>query len=500
MMLAFYLSEEQKINNMLQFTKEYQNQNGGFLHAISKKSAQYLKQVLRNKGSLKKLPIDLKKLDRTISHTHPHLDEYFADLLFRSCLPDYKMDIDFMEMSVQSQEYDSTCEAYWPNAAVMGIGATLNHKPKSIYLFDEHVKNGKVKDLSCSQIVADQMLKKFLPFSVYTVLREVNEIDAAGGAHTQHIGNIIKTAHNVRFMFKKEKAYHNSLQNWLPPQWKKTIMDASIIAIIYCLENNIELWKNFKERANALKESMEYYFENCPYQKDPVFNQAVQFLRATYRNQSPSFLKAVLPISKNKGQLMLLGRVCYALEVCWGKDIAKIIMMNFWEVVYQGQAIFNDAILELKSLCSLHVDQSIHSKYGSFQRQTIKLRNIKSLDSYVKDLWIFYVEPTPMFVLGNRPLMYLLNQQNSAYGIAFFNDSFNFRKAIFRGKNVPYELWKRLIDHVCKLEPECWHKSYRYNTDIYAPFLINGNPAHGYVPQSQIDLKDLVYLISKSDN
>lgn len=484
---------------MLHCSKDYQSQNGGFLHAISKRSAQYLKQVLRNYGSLKKLPIDLKKLDRTISHTHPHLDEYFADLMFRSALPDYKMDIDFMEMSVHSQEYDSTCEAYWPNAAVMGIGATLNHKPKSIYLFDEHVKGQKIKEFSCSQIVADQIFKKFLPKSVFVLLKEVNEIDAAGGAHTQHIGNIIKTAHQVRFMFKKQDAYHKHLQNWLPAQWKKTIMDASMVAVIYCLENNINLLKNFKERAEILKESMEYYFEHCPYQNDPVFDLTVKFLRATYRNQSPSFLKATLPISKNKDQLFLLGRVCYALHMCWGKNIAQVIMMNFWEVVYQGQAIFNDANLELKSLSSLNKDQSLHSKYGAFQKQSLRLRGYKSTHSSNRDLWVFYVEPTPMFVLGNRPLMYLLNQQNSGYGVVFFNDPFHFRKAVFCGNNVPYSFWKRLVNLICKEEPECWHKSFKYNTDRFAPFLINGNPAHQYVPQSQMTLNDFMQIIKQAD-
>lgn len=484
---------------MLKFTKEYQDVNGGFLHAISKKSAQYLKQILRYKGSLKKLPINLNKLDRTISHTHPHLDEYFADLLFRSSLPDYKMDIDFMEMSVQSQEYDSTCEAYWPNAAVMGIGATLHHKPNSMYLFDEHVKKGKIKDLSCSQIVANQTFNKFLPKSVLSVLKEINEIDAAGEAHTQHIGNIIKTAHNVRFMFKKGEIYHNHLQNWLPPQWKKTLMDASIIAIIYCLENNIGLWKDFRVRAEAIKNSMEYYFEHCPYKNDSNFNDVVKYLRATYRNQSPSFLKANLPITKNINQLMTLGSVCFALQMCWGKDIAKIIMMNFWEVVYQGQAVFNDSISELKPLSSLPLNQILHSKYGSFQRQVIRLRSFKSSQSSNRNLWLFYAEPTPMFVLGNRPLMNLLNQQNSGYGIVFFNDHFHFRKAIFRGANVPYSFWKRLVDYICKNEPESWHKSFKYNTNTYAPFLINGNPAHGYVPQSQIELKDLINIFSKVD-
>jgi hypothetical protein len=266
---------------MIELNQKFQNDNGGFLYSISVKSTQYIREILRKHNSLKKNQIDLNKLDRTIVHSHPHLDEYFADLLFRSCLPDYKKGIDYMEMSVESQEYDSTCHAYWPNGAVMGIGATLNHKPNSIYLFDEHTKDGNARDPSCSQIVANQILKNHLPHSIRVILKEVNEIDATGGAHTQHIGNIIKAVHQIRFMFKREKTVLNSLQNWLPDQWKKTIMDASITAIIYCIENRIELKKHFRIGGALIKESMEHYFKNCPHKQDTFFNKSFQFIRAT---------------------------------------------------------------------------------------------------------------------------------------------------------------------------------------------------------------------------
>lgn len=479
---------------MIEFTQKFQNENGGFLHAISKKSALYIKDILRKHHSLIRLKIDLKKLDRTIVHTHPHLDEYFADLLFRSSLPEYKMGIDFMEMSVESQVYDSTCHAYWPNAAVMGIGATLKSKPNTMYLFDEHTNNGKSKEPSCSQLVADQIFKKYLPKSIRTVLKEVNEIDSAGGAHAQHIGNIMKTAHQIRFMFKKTRLQHQNIQNWIPDQWKKAMMDASITAIIYCLENNIELEKNFQYRGKLTRESMEHYFKYCPYREDALFNKSIQYMRATYSNQAPSFLKANLPLSKTIKQKLLLAQVCFALEVCWGKTISKAIMMNYWEVIYQGQAIFNQAIKELNPLTTIKKETILHCKFGSFQKQEIPL---KSKTTKNVNLWLLYGEPTPMLSMGNKPLNYKMNQENDGYGFVFLNDLFSLKKAIFCGTKTPYNLWKKIVDHLCLNEPDCWHKTLTYKSDKYASFLINGNPSHRYVPQSNLEFKDFIAIVSK---
>ncbi|MCY1660129.1 hypothetical protein [Chryseobacterium sp. SL1] len=487
---------------MIQLTKQYIDNNGGYLHSLRKKSALYIQNLLKNEKSIQSNTLELNKLDRTISHAHPHLDEYFADLLFRSCLPEHKMDIDFMEMSIQSQDNDSACKAYWPNAVVYGIGSMAAGGADAICLFDEHQEKGEKSVASSSQMVKDKLMKKYIPSSVFQVLWEVNELDSSGAAHNQHISNIIKTAHQVRFMFKKDKEYYKSIQDWLSPEWKKSIMDAAITSVIYCLENRIDLINNPDEKTECLRKSLKHYSTYSPFKEDKIFNEVITYFENNYIYQKGVFNSAQLAVSK-KDQLLLLGRVCFAMEHCWGEKTASIIMMHFWEILYQGQAAFMEISSELEQL--KNGQTAIHSKYGIFHKKEIDNHRIKAMSAFnlklKKDFehvcWIMHGDQTPIMLMGNRPLINFLNRNNSGFGIVFLEDSFSCTKAIFKGPTFPQRYWEKLVDLIYKREPEAWHKTLSMKTGDYAPFLINGNRSHQYVPVSELNVDDLEDLLKK---
>lgn len=485
---------------MIQLTQQYINNNGGYLHSLRKKSALYIRSLLNKEKSLLHTDLELSRLDRTISHAHPHLDEYFADLLFRSCLPEHKMDIDFMEMSIQSKDNDSACKAYWPNAVVYGIGSMAAGGAQAICLFDEHEQEGEKSVASCSQMVKDRLLKKYIPASVFQVLWEVNELDSTGAAHNHHISNIIKTAHQVRFMFKREKEYHKSVQDWLSPEWKKSIMDTAITSIIYCLENRIDLIGNPDQVTDCMKKSLNYYARNSPFRSDTIFNEVIAYFETHVVSQKGAFNSAKLAVSK-KDQLLILGRVCFALEQCWGEQTASIIMMHFWEILYQGQAAFMELSSELEHL--KNGKQTIHSKYGIFQKKMIRNPQLSAISAYnlklKKDFdpifCIMHGEQTPIMLMGNRPLINFLNKNNSGFGIVFLEDPFSCTKAIFKGPTVPQHYWEKLVDLIYQKETEAWHKTLSMKTGAYAPFLINGNRSHQYVPVSELTVEDLELLV-----
>lgn len=469
---------------MITINRKYIQQNGGVLKSISKKSSSYLRELLYQKRALKRLSVDLKKLDRTIVHAYPHLDEYFADLLLRSCLPEHKMGIDFMELSIQSRTNDSTCKAYFPNAIVLGIGSTVSGGAKALKIYDEHLNHGKRGDVSCSELVKKDVLKERIPWSIYKILNEVNEIDSSGGAHPQHIGNILKIGHSARFMYKKGKEFHQSKQGWLTPQWKKTLMDASITAVIYCLQNKIDLRLYNEENKQFLTESFTLYSSNSPFKNDRFFTPTIHHLKNIYFNQTVHYKTAKLPNSKTP-QLLIISRVCYALYKCWGEKIAQIIMLHFWEMLYQGQASFLDIQSELKGLTSNANDIVIQSKYGKIYRKLLSLNNSYNNENF----WLIEIDQTPRMLMGNRPVIHYLNTKNNGYGLIFINDKFQCTKALFKGSSMPDTLWEKLVNRLCQKEPSYWHVTEG------ASFLINGNRSHQYVPFSQTEVEDIVEIL-----
>src|SRR3712207_4079018 len=108
---------------MIAMTNQEMQRAGGFLAALTDKAAEYLHGIFV--PTLRPQPhAAVERLERTIVHTAPHLDEYFAELLFRSCLGANKWGCDIIEQSIFSASDDLGCKHLWPSAAVLGIGST----------------------------------------------------------------------------------------------------------------------------------------------------------------------------------------------------------------------------------------------------------------------------------------------------------------------------------------------------------------------------------------
>jgi len=481
---------------MLKLSSQFIQKNGGLLAALRKRSYLYINQIIRRHNALAWQELAISKLDRTITHAHPHLDEYFADLLIRSGLPQKKMDVDFMEIAIQSQSHDSICKAYFPNGIVTGIGSDISIGAKALKLYDEHLVYGGRFEGSCSELVAKDLFKK-TPWAIQKILNEVNELDANGGAHTQHISNIIKAGHHVRFMHKKGQNTYKNIQGWLSPVWKKTLMDVSITAIIYCLDRKVNLAEYTKENKHWLQNSLDHYQTHSPFKNEPNFKTTMERLRKTYFNQTVVYKRARLPVTKKSYQLLVLGRICHALFMCWGETIAKIVMLHFWEIIYQTQAVFQQVTEELAPL-KASGNIIVHSQFGTIEKQVFNLPKVRAVYServivpsnFHHDVWVLEVSQTPKLIMGNRPLINFLNKYNCGFGILFFNDPFNCTKAVFKGETFPHDKWRQIVGLLRQREPKCW-----YDASEHASFLINGNRAHAYVPLSQITLSDLTDMI-----
>ncbi len=488
---------------MITIDSDYIHNNGGLLNSISKKSSQYLRNLLRDKKKLLEIPPSkLKQLNRTVVHKNPHIDEYFADLLFRSALPENKQEIEFIEMSVHSRDNDSNCKALWPNAAVFGLGREVSGGASPLLIYDEHLLSGDKTAPSCSHLVASYVIKTPFPHSLNETLIEIDEIDSLGRAHDQNIGNIIKAVHNTFYDFNKGKNEMNSRLGKISDRWKKAIMDAAMVAIIYCIEEGINLDEDYEHKKNELTSSLNYFLDKSGFDKDSNFLSVINRMKNIFSNQKVELEKARLPKSKEKYQNFMLAKVCVAMNECWGQSISSIVMMHFWESIYLGQRSFICAQEEFKKF-SNRVHNSIQTKYGKLERFSLEQVHILPEDTNKikppKDgrlhLWFLNIEPSLVMMRTNQVAINYLNKHNHGFGLIFINDTYSGTKVIFKGSTFPLGTWMSIVELFCLKEPLSWYKIENEEKGTYAGFLLNGNATHQYIPVSDLTFDHLIHAV-----
>ena len=488
---------------MLTISEQDIQKTGGFLAALSDKSCEYVRSIF-NVQDFPALGGKESSLERIIVHTDPHVDEYFAQLIFRACLPPDRRGCEFLEQSIFSTDNDLDCQQLWPSAAVFGIGAATSGGVSALYLFDEHVASpGRPKIApSCSHLVANKMLR-VIPNSIATVLKEIDVIDDCGNAHPQNLWNLIKLLHEIRFVFKMDANSSRLVNDSLSTEWKKALFDASLTAVLYCLENQIDIISNPLEAKASIEKSLKNYSQNSPHIAHVRFQDALQQIRSTYGNQEIIFKDAVLqdrtgPIKDSSGnyipQLLLLARVCIACEKCWGEKISNVITTHFWEVEMQKQLNFylvKDAVAEL---FTKNVDRLVCP--AGFLRKQI-LPSIDLGKGQQAQVWIVSISPEVSVFRPNQGISNYINKKNAGCGLILIQDTVRGTNALSMCSGVPQSKWKLLVDLIVSKEPDYWHVTTQASGDI-APFILNGNKAHLYKPRSGLDVNILADLVRKT--
>lgn len=481
---------------------------GGMLAAITSKSASYLYQL--TKAAHKPVPSEIvDELDRIIVHVDPHLDEYFAELLFRACLPKEKWAVELYEQAVFSQTDDLGCKHLWPSAAVLGLGSTYSGGTTPLFLFDEHVSGqSKVAD-SCSQIVADKMLS-IVPASISEMLREINFIDEYGGGHPQNLNNLIKALHEARFQFGSEDD-GVQVRDVLSSEWKRAIVCACLVAVIYCLENQIDIKGYPEEKRKSLESSLDNYIVKSRHQNHARFAGAIQRLRSIYLDQALVFKNAVLrnrtgAMLDSEGnqipQLLLLSRVCFACEKCWGIDFRDAIATHFWEVELQNHLSFGVVEDEIDKIVRAKTSKAA-TAVGTITFNFLPDMDVEFLDFRKQRrkkrtrLWIFTMAPNVGVTRAAQAIQHYTNEHNFGCGLILMKNSILGTSALFKGSSLPEEGWRRLVSLIRSKEEECWHVIDQ-STGGIAPFIVNGNKAHQYVPRSALDNMTLMELAKKT--
>jgi hypothetical protein len=510
---------------MITITQSDVAASGGVLAALADKSCECIRRVL--KSGWKEPPQDvLGSLERIIVHTEPHLDEYFAELLFRSCLPREKQKCEFIEQSVFSATNDLGCQHLWPSAAVLGIGSTAAAGVMPLFLFDEHVSGQSKIAASCSQVVAEKMFNS-IPAAVATVLTEVNAIDEFGGGHPQNLNNLIKTLHEARFWFGKDTADDTEMRDNLTPEWKRAIVDACLAAVITCVEDGIDLKSEPAAKRASLTSSLDNYIQCSVHAGHPRFQDTANRIRSVFGDQVNVFRDAFLrnrrgPINDAAGQpipqLLILSRVCFACEHCWGTKLRDVITTHFWEQEFQKQLNFYAVEDTIKSLFATGKGRAV-TPIGAFTRTGLPeiMADVRTagaqqqIQKKKRPVWVVSVTPAAGIFKPNQAISSFINKNNGGCGLILVRDTMVGTSALFKCSAIPQTQWQRLVSEIINKEGEsnpslagnesessgCWYVP-RDSGGGIAPFILNGNKSHQYVPRSGLDATALCELVKRT--
>lgn len=481
-----------------------ENFTGGFLAALSEAACGYVRGIVPP-GALK--PVSSPLLERLVVHTHPHLDEYFAQFLFRLALPADQRP-EFVEQSIFSEHADLSCQHLWPHAAVFGIGRGVGGGARALFLYDEHIvdEEAGIWDRcasSCSRLVADAVFQDpaALPEALRTVLFEVDHIDAFGQANAQNLANLIKQLHETEFSFE-------AAPEPLHPAWKRAIVDACLVAVLYCLHEGIDLIDNPREKKKSLKISLENYLRGTPHQDGEDFEASAQWLRNSFLNQESVFREARLrhgprdEAEELPPEHLIFGRVCYACERCWGPGIRDLVATHFWEVLLQNRLNFGLVRRGVEGLFEENLP-ALASRAGQLRRETLPEL---MTDHGLAWPWLIGLEHDSSISSPNRAIIHFINQYNSppgrrnwqtetqGCGLAFVQNRTLGTSAIFKCGGIPDDKWEVLVRLLQEKEPRCWHAVTNPNGKL-APFVINGNRAHRYRPRTNLTFAVLVELL-----
>lgn len=479
---------------MIEITQRDVQNGGGILSALAFKSAQYVGSVMRDaldKRFLNDGKID--RLHRTVVHKNAHIDEYMAELLFRAALHSKKINIGFKELSIFSSDADYNCVNYWPNAAVFGMGGVHNGGAEALFLFDEHRDDGGRARASSAQLVADKIFFKWVPKSILPILQEVNRIDSVGNAHDTNMSNILKTMHDTLFLANDEHDTVNQVLVNPNASWKRSVVDACLTALIFALENGKDVLQINEKMLQSVGRTFNHYIARTPHRSNRYFEDVRDRLKQDYleshqliHNRCYWIVKDGKRQRSEDPQRLLLSRVAYALDSCWGERVATFVMMHFWETLFQEQMCYRLVMEDLHTLESASSDLLITPR-GRYERRV------------GKSAFVIEFSPNPSVLSPKKPLTSYVKKiakEEKKLGLIIVSNRMIMNKVIQKDETFPKDKWSAFVDQIDSIERGRWYTGRNIENGSLYGYTLNGNYTYQNIEPSELDIDDILRIVN----
>lgn len=500
-------------------TTDYINTTGGLMSALSLRSAEILQTLIEGIQTTTFEKEKVNQLKYLLMHKNPHIDEYFAGLIFRACLPEKQRNIEHGEIVLTSAHDDLIAKAQWPHAAVLGIGGTHTGGAQALYLFDEHAIDGKAKKVNSLALLMKQRMfgSQQVPYPLYILLYEVNHIDAYGGAHPKNLSSYIKRLHDTPLMLSGEEPEDPNSFIFMDPTWKTGIIDACVVALLG--RSQVQYPKS--EWLPALEASLRDFQNRTVLKADPLFNDAYSKVKQNLTHVFQLHLQnnstcLTVPTAqglrepqKSNGrvafQTMLMPYLPLLCNRYWGPELTRVILLPFWET-----RVFAE-ILSIRGRRQLQQVFAARKKNNVSVPLTIGVLTFSSCPPSssmlvadadpIPDTWILDLAAAPG-ITSPGTLNHFVNRTNAGYGYTIFRSKISDTIILTKGAAIEAAEWNAVCETLLQTEGSssmqeniigCWHIV--QNEKGYAGFALNGNPSHQYVPRSMIDAQWLLSLL-----
>lgn len=492
---------------------------GGLLAAMSAKSMAYFDSLVDHAKT--RMPAAARDVNRIVTHAAPHLDEYFASLFFKSLLPVGARNLPLHEAVLSSRHNDPLAHALWSDAAVFGIGHRESGGAQGRIVFDEHCFSDEVrKASSCSELTINRLMAGgvgAIPSTMFWIFREVDHLDANGGAHPLHLGNAIKRLHDIDFTLHVGATPLETVSDRLSAPWKQALVEAAAVSMLYTLENGVDVTRKDVWQP-TVRDLIRHYAESTLLGSDESFERSLGRLKSmTLGFTGQEWLSIKLPngktqplLTKNQRKIqqrLVLPWLAQSCLECWGPQLAYIIMSHFWEASMMSDISVARVQTELeKHIGDGHSDCTTDTPAGELQFKSLRSLTVRPpvpKGSGSVPTWIIIFKPRPGIVSAKQAIARYISQRNGGVGLSAIVSPGTGTTLLSRSQALPDELWQGLTKRLLEREGDsadrdvagCWYLLVNEGGRI-ADFLLNGNKAHQYVPRTALrDVDSLSQLL-----
>ncbi len=406
-------------------------------------------------------------IPKFVTRRNPSLDNYFADLLLRTCympvdyLPGYEEHV----IRGYQKELPSEFNPSLVDSVLIGIGG-MSGNPDFNRVYDEHDDHGTRRAKSASQVIFQEHLEHLKHLkddhphmqSLRQILLEINNVDSQGGASYDHLSSVVRNLHIAQFLKP------GFVVECLEAQWKRAIIGAILMSV--CV--SVDAFKHYDnlKAIQVLEHEWNLYFEKSEHLRESGLLEGIEPTVVEYV-KSMIHRPYMLEI-RGKPSFFTHRRILFALQRVWHPQVVSFIMGFLFEAMLQVQKGFEEMIKR---------PVSFHSLPGSY-------------------VFIYY-QKEPKDKLPHRGLVARMNNEQKR-AIVVIHDSFHQITAVFRNKHLPYHVWKRFYD--CLIEKEgdrVWYTPTQEDGKI-ANFLLNGTESFTGVPMTNLTDQVLFELFSRA--
>ena len=492
-----------KYPGIIHLDESFVSESGGMLLAVSRKAANIIRKDLRPLVIRDPAAEYKQQWQYILMHKYPHLDEYLSSLMLRSCIPDDMHGLIQDEIALLSASDDADAKKRWPHAVLLGIGNTANGGAQPMLLLDEHESPGKEKKHSSLVMLTKRYLLggRQAPPAFYKMIRETNFIDQYGdiypkdiSAYAKHLQTVPLLSANGQYMF---------------PEWKCAVMDGCLTAFYIGLQAPKPWYMDRRVWESTLRLSFEDFAYRTPLRSEPrfssVYNKILKYLTDRFaRAMDRGETKYTIPAENGKAsvetELHML--VSYLPALCfrlWGAGLGQMLLYPLWEC-----RVYREMMTErcYSELCKIIPAGAVSVEPTETNIGRISVNNCLISDDPEHPIRIIDFAP----INGNNSpasLNQFIKNNAGGYGFAIFRNRLTGTIALTKGDKIDREMWERICNRLIEEEgqtedpdnPGAWHVT--RNPNGYAPFLLNGNATHRYVPRSHITAASLARIVDE---